>query len=152
VDPNRIELTIDSKLGDVFLAGLLVNSACRFTGLGEVEAYRMELCVVEAVNNAIHHAYHERPGNRVAVSLALYPDRMEFAITDQGDPIPADALETMRRVVAEDLDPFSCQELPENGLGLQIMLEVMDEVNYRSSGGTNTLDLIKRTSSPELPG
>jgi serine/threonine-protein kinase RsbW len=149
MEPNRIDLTIGSKLEDVFLAGLLVNSACRYAGLDEVEAYRMELCVVEAMNNAIRHAYHGQPGHRVAVSLELHSDRLEFSVSDSGEPIPPAELAKLRREAA-GAESFSSDELLENGMGLLIMLEVMDEVNYDSSGGVNTLRLTKRTPSLTL--
>lgn len=149
MEPNRIELSIDSRLEDVFLAGLLVNSTCRYAGLDEVEAYRMELCVVEAMNNAIRHAYHEKPGNRVVVSLTLHPDRMEFTVSDRGDPIPEAELAKLRREAA-GVEPFSSEELLENGMGLLIMLEVMDQVDYSSSDGLNTLRLLKRTPTLTL--
>lgn len=149
MEPNRIDLTIGSRLEDVFLAGLLVNSACRYAGLDEVEAYRMELCVVEAMNNAIRHAYRGEAGHRVAVSLALHPDRLEFTVSDSGVPIPAAELAKLRRE-ASGAETFSSDELLENGMGLLIMLEVMDQVDYDSRGGVNTLHLIKRTPALTL--
>jgi serine/threonine-protein kinase RsbW len=142
---NRIHLTIDSNLADVFLVGLLINSACRFVALDETEAYQMELCVVEAVNNAIRHAYDEQAGHEVAVSLAIFPGRLEFSVADRGSPISEDVLAVLRREAsAMDCDPFALDQFPKGGLGLEIMREVMDQVDYESGGGVNCLRMTKR--------
>ena len=146
---NRIHLTIDSSLADVFLVGLLVNSACRFVGLDETEAYQMELCVVEAANNTIRHAYNEQAGHEVAVSLAIFPDRLEFSVADRGSPISEDVLAVLRsEASATDYDPFALDQLPRVGMGLEIMREVMDQVDYESSGGGNCLRMTKRIPAP----
>lgn len=146
---NRIHLTIDSNLADVFLVGLLVNSACRFAGLDGTEAYQMELCVVEAVNNAIQHAYHGQAGHEVAVSLEMCPDRLEFTVAERGTPISEGALAVLRREAVEaDYDEATLDQLIEGGMGFQIMREVMDEVGYESSAGTNCLRMSKRIPLP----
>jgi len=148
---NRIHLTIDSNLADVFLVGLLINSACRFLGLDETEAYQMELCVVEAVNNTIRHAYRGQAGHEVAVSAAISPDRLEFSVRDRGSPISEDDLAVLRREAsATDCDPFALDQLPEGGIGLEIMREVMDQVDYESRGGVNCLRMTKRIPFPVL--
>ncbi len=148
MEPNRIDLVIDSKLGDVFLPGLLVNGVCRYAGLDEVAAYQVELSVVEAANNAICHAYGREAGHPVSISLSLYPDRMEVAVSDRGAPIPAQALEAVRCAAAAPDSRSSTEELPEGGLGLEILLEVMDQVDYSSADGVNTLRMLKRIAVP----
>lgn len=149
--PNRIHLTIDSNLADVFLVGLLINGACRFVGLDETEAYQMELCVVEAVNNTIQHAYHGQAGHEVAVSAAISTDRLEFSVRDSGSPISEDALAAWRcEASAADYDQFALGQLSEGGMGLDIMREVMDQVDYESSGGVNCLRMTKQIPVPVL--
>jgi anti-sigma regulatory factor (Ser/Thr protein kinase) len=43
-----------------------------------------------------------------------------------------------------DCDPFALDQLPKGGLGLEIMREVMDQVDYESGGGVNCLRMTKR--------
>ena len=133
---NRIHLTIDSNLADVFLVGLLINSASRFVGLDETEAYQMELCVVEAVNNTIRHAYGGQAGHEVAVSAAISPSRLEFSVADRGSPISGDVL--------------ACRLREKLRRAREIMREVMDQVDYESRGGVNCLRMTKRIPVPVL--
>ena len=42
-----------------------------------------------------------------------------------------------------EFDPDERQLLPEGGMGLQIMHELMDEVSYRREGDVNSLQLIR---------
>lgn len=142
---RTIELRIDSRLDDVFLIGLAVNRICSHCAIGEVEAYQLEVCVVEGVNNAIKHAYGEQPGHEVRVLLSLLTDRVEIEIRDRG--------RSMRRAAAEsprlEFDPGDLESLPEGGMGLFIMNDIMDELVYETQDGENVLRLVKRLERVE---
>lgn len=69
---------------------------------------------------------------------------MYLEILDCGDAMPPPFRERLRngsRVL--DFDPGDIQSLPESGMGLQIIHEIMDEVDYRSDAGVNRLSLMK---------
>jgi len=134
---GNITLTIESKLEEVFLVSSAVRSICKETPLSEMEVYQVETCVVEAVNNAILHAYDNMGGNRVAVAVALNDERLTVTVSDcgrtmQGEPggLP-------------ELDFQNVEELPENGWGWGIMRAWMDGVSYAAAGGQNVLRLVK---------
>ncbi|MFP4477074.1 MAG: ATP-binding protein [Desulfatibacillaceae bacterium] len=130
---RRIKLTIDSDLGCVFLVGIAVNRICSYMDLPELEAYQLETCVVEAVNNAVEHAYDGVFGHEVEVVVKLAPDRIRFEVYDAGRPLPsADPPEF-------NIDPDDLESLPERGMGLFIIHQVMDVVEYRVEEGRNVL-------------
>jgi len=133
---GSILLTIDSQLDNVFLVGLAVNEICRVVLPDEVNAYQAELCVVEAVTNAIKHAYKGEPGHRVELTLAVEEDGVVFRVCDTGVPMPQ-PLDT--RAAAKN-PPL----LAESGRGLFIISAAMDEVSYVSHEGTNVLTMVKR--------
>lgn len=140
-----IRFSFESSLDEIFLVSLVVNQVCNHIGLDEVSAYKVELCAVESVTNAIRHAYHHQVGNEVAVLIRFDQSRIELEIQDRGDPMPPQCVERLQngsRVL--DFDPFDIAALPEHGMGLQIIHEIMDETAYTSNAGVNCLRLIKQ--------
>jgi serine/threonine-protein kinase RsbW len=136
-EARRIELTIESRLEEVFLVGLAVRGICAYTSLTEMEASQMESCVVEVVNNAIKHSYHLQPGHDVEITISLYSERIEFSVSNTGEPMKSSEASRM------DFDPRDVRALPEGGMGLYIVRSVMDEVTYQSHAGVNTVGMAK---------
>ncbi len=134
---GKIRLIIDSDLSDVFMIGLSVNRLCLEIPVSEIEAYQMEVCVVEAVNNTIKHAYGNEKGHDVEVLIDLNEERIIFRIRDTGQTMKTPERPTL------DFDPDDRENCPEGGMGLFIMYQVMDDVAYSSSGGRNELTLTK---------
>jgi serine/threonine-protein kinase RsbW len=141
---SRLRLVIDSNLNDVVYVGLVVNKICEHLRMDPVGAYQVELCAVEAATNAIRHAYGNEGGHEVSISLAIANDRLEIEVADTGTAMPAGAQERLRQGSdVLDFDPENQAELPEGGMGLQIMREVMDQVTYRKEEHGNTVQLIR---------
>ena len=86
---RSITLSIDSRLDSVVTLGWAVNHITRrHMRLIELDAYHVELCVVEAVNNVIKHAYAEEAWHEVSVTVGLRDDRTEFRVCDRGSTMP----------------------------------------------------------------
>lgn len=143
MDKKQITLAIESNMKDVFLIGLAVNKIASYIGWNELESYRLELCVVEAVNNAIIHAYNREPGNRVEVTLTLYPDRLVFDVCDTGKAMPGHFLQ-QSDMASIQFEPDDLDSIPEAGMGLAIMKDIMDRVDYKTAGGKNCLTMTKK--------
>jgi len=137
MDSKKITFAIDSNLKDVSLIGLSINKICSQIPLTDVEVYQIEACVVEAINNTIEHAYQHTTGHRVEVNVNLYLDRIAFKVCDTGlsmKPAISPAL---------DFDPKDIDQLPEGGMGLFIIHQIMDQVTYRTDNGQNILEMTK---------
>src|SRR5690242_20035449 len=86
-DPMRtgtLTLSITSALDHVFLVGLSVRGICAGVSLDTACADAVELCVVEAVNNAIEHAYREQPGHPVEVDVEFESECLRIMVRDRG--------------------------------------------------------------------
>src|SRR4051794_39682762 len=55
-------------------------------GLPDDECRGISLAVDEALTNVIRHAYHRKMDQVVDLSCQAHADRLEFALTDRGDP------------------------------------------------------------------
>jgi len=139
---KTLHLSIASRLSDVALIGHAVRGVCAYSPLN-AEAYgEMEVCVVEAVNNAITHAYRRQEGFQVETSITLHHDKISFEISDSGVAIEEFAPRTL------EFDPEVISSIPENGMGLFIIETIMDEVSYRSKDGKNTLSFCRYFTQP----
>jgi serine/threonine-protein kinase RsbW len=148
---SHFRLSIDSNLADVSLVAVAVSSACTYLGLDAVSVSQVELCIVEAVTNAIQHAYHGQPGRVVSIALWSEIGMLHVDVIDNGSPMSARNVERLLQgsdvFEVHEIDPAS---LPESGRGLQIIHDLMDEVAYISEDSFNRLQLTKRCPCSEL--
>jgi serine/threonine-protein kinase RsbW len=139
-EAKTIKLTIDSRLENIGLVGLAVQALCSYLVFSKVEAYKIQLCVVEAVTNVVKHAYRTQPGHDATVVISLHPERISFQVLDTGE-----TMQPMSRDPVE-FDPANLATLPERGMGLYIIQTVMDEVDYQTADGINILTMTKYLS------
>jgi serine/threonine-protein kinase RsbW len=148
---SRLRLSIDSNLADVSLVAVAVSSACTYLGLDTASASQVELCIVEAVTNAIQHAYHGKPGQVVSVVISSEVDLLQLEVIDNGTPMSSKNLEHL----LQGTDIFQVRDidraaLVESGRGLQIIHDLMDDVAYTSENSFNRLQLTKRPPFSQL--
>jgi serine/threonine-protein kinase RsbW len=143
MNPRRIRLTIDSRLDHLARIGRAVGKLRSFIPLSALEAYQIELCVVEAETNSIKHAYRNESDRRVEVTFALYPDKLRLKVCDTGRPMDQKLFKEKTSSSLE-IDPKERSRLPETGRGLAIIREIMDTVAYRTDKGRNTLVMTKK--------
>lgn len=106
----------------------------------KVEAHvcnAVEICLTEALNNIIKHAYSGNNDKIIDVTVRKNSDYLEFELRDEGKP--------REKLVINELnfDPHDIDNLPESGMGLFIIKQLMDEINYYSLNGKNYFTLKK---------
>lgn len=122
------------------MAARRVRAFCRDLGMEEDEAAGVELAVVEAMNNAVLHAYDGSEDGKVELEMMRQPGgELVFAVTDWGRPFDFSAGTSGETVTPED----SAATLAESGRGLMIIGSIMDRLEYASADGANTLRLFK---------
>jgi serine/threonine-protein kinase RsbW len=148
---SQLELVIDSNLSDVALVAVAVKNICLYLGLDKSGANEVELCVVEAVTNAIKHAYHGNSGHPVSVLVSVSAEELQLEVTDCGTSMAASQVERLvEGTDVVEMDRIDQSSLAESGRGLQIIHDLMDKAAYIKKGNLNCLRLTKYISSPEL--
>ncbi len=138
VKDRTIKLVINSSFSNVSLLGVAVRGICSYLSLGEPDKYYTELCVVEAVNNVIKHAYGLESGNSIEVEIFLSDECMVFKVRDTGK-----FMHFVEEGDSCDLKLENLQDFPENGLGLFLIRSLMDEAFYERVGTENVFTLKK---------
>ena len=143
---NDLRLTVRSDprlLGSIrrMVRGWL--EACE---IDESRAAKAVLAIDEACANVIRHAYKGQSDQSLEVSLHAEVEYLQFQISDQGEPCPPECVER-RPLQTPDID-----ELQPGGLGVQLMYEVFDEVDFCPGavcGNCITLRLNRVTTEDE---
>ena len=136
---RTISLAIDSRPECIELLSHALYGLCRLTALPAVDIAKIELAMVEAVNNAVEHAYHGEPGHPVVVEFRLAPGGFNLLVRDRGEPMDPRKLAGLAEFAEPDrADPETWRS---RGRGLAIIKSCMDSVEYQVRDGVNTLTM-----------
>lgn len=134
---RTLHLKIDSRSECIELVSNAVRGLCRLTRLTTPDLAGIELALVEAINNAIEHAYHGEPGHPVMVTIDLAQDRLSVRIHDRGTPMDPRQLDQISELA--EPDPADPNTWSHRGRGLILIKSCMETVEYRTDQRLNTL-------------
>ena len=132
---KSIVLPNDTK--EVPQLAAFVDEVCKVVGFSPSITMQMNLAIEEAVVNVMKYAYP--PGTRgdVTVEAKSNDVRLKFTIIDSGMPFDP--------TVKADADTtLSAEERPIGGLGIHLVRQIMDSVNYERMDNLNVLTLRKK--------
>jgi anti-sigma regulatory factor (Ser/Thr protein kinase) len=140
---KRLILEIDSRLDAVTLPCEVVYLLCIAAGFAPIEGKKVEVCVAEAVNNSIRHAYQGDPDGRIELEVVLLPHELVVDVRDSGTSANTADMHTDHRHALE-VHPDRVQDISESRRGLALIQEVMDSFEYTPGTEMNRLRMIKR--------
>jgi serine/threonine-protein kinase RsbW len=136
-----ITFCIESDMRKVSLVGQLIQNICKLSRFTEDDSARVELAVVEAINNVIEHAYKMESNHKVEIICKLLVDKISVDICDVGHSLSSNALTTPTE---EKEISVITENLPDGGWGLKLIKSIMDEVTYSTNNGVNCMTLVKK--------
>ena len=109
-------------------------------GFEKSMARQIRLAVEEAVVNVIDYAYPAGVEGEVDISMMTDGQCLKVIISDAGVPFDP--------TLKENIDiSLSAEERQVGGLGIHLLREIMDSVNYEHLNGRNTLTLLKKITN-----
>lgn len=129
---QSIILQIDSRLDCVAHLGVRIKALCCEQGMDEMNSYQVQTAVTEAINNAVIHAYDNQAGHKVTLKWTLQDQTIRIEVSDEGKRLSK---------MPPDIEP---SPEAESGRGWWIMRRWMDQVNYVSSDGVNSLIMYRK--------
>jgi len=96
----------------------------------------LEICVDEACTNVIEHAYENNADNELNIIICIDTNRFSVCIRDRGKSFD------QSRYNVPDVVQLT-REGKSGGLGVHIIRQLMDEVEYITRGSVNEITLTK---------
>ena len=133
----RESLTINNSVSEITKLNAFVQSATTAVHMESNLSNKIKLAVEEAVTNCVEYAYP--PGTIGTVTLIIEADdaKIRFIIMDIGadfDPTSVRKADTTLTV----------DERPIGGLGVFLVRNLMDSINYERIDGKNVLRMEKK--------
>ncbi|MDP0587776.1 MAG: ATP-binding protein [Candidatus Endonucleobacter bathymodioli] len=135
---QQLKIEVDSTLSNTVMAAVAVRGVCEWARLALDVVNHIELCLVEALNNTIEHAYNDEPGNTVEIIIKKSQSVISLTVSDWGSVMPDDKLSVpvSETEVAGEME--SVDNLKASGRGLFIIRSLMSNVQYYSKNGKNS--------------
>ncbi len=130
-------ITLANNIEEVPQLNVFVDEVCEAAGLDMPETMSINLALEEAVVNVMDYAYPAGSHGEVTVQAEADDERIKFVITDHGIPFDPTAK-------AEVDTTLSLEERPTGGLGIHLVRQIMDSINYERENDTNVLTLRKK--------
>ena len=131
------ELRLEPLISEIPRLIEWVEARCALAGVAGEIAMKLALVLEEAVANVIHHGLPgSPPPHRISVRLDIGADSVAAEVIDNGRPFDPTG------TPPPDLS-LPLEQRPPGGLGIHLMRELMDGLDYRRSGDSNILRLHK---------
>ena len=127
-------ITLPNDVEEVPQLAVFVDEVCEALELDMSLTMNMNLALEEAVVNVMSYAYPAGTKGNVNIEAEADEERLKFVISDNGMPFDPTAKEEVDTTL-------SAEERQIGGLGIHLVRQIMDSVNYEYTDGKNVLTL-----------
>ena len=133
----RKSIVLSNDTQEVPQLNAFVDEVCQTVGFDQSVTMQIKVAIEEAVVNVMKYAYPSGHRGDVTIEAASNDIRLKFTITDSGKPFDP--------TVQSEVDTsLSAKERKIGGLGIHIMRQNMDSINYERMDNLNVLTLRKK--------
>lgn len=131
------ELILQNEVSEISKLAPFIESIGEELALPHSLVFNLNLALEEAISNIIFYAYPDQKGKEVKVQAITTDHNLIFTLTDSGEEFDPTRV--------EDADiTLSAAERPIGGLGIFLIKNIMNELEYQRIEGKNVLTLKKR--------
>jgi len=134
--PDALELTIEIDLAQLAVVRDHVERFAKQENLSRVVAFAAELALEELLTNTISYGYGDKSGQLIEIRLEVLGDQLIIRTVDG-------ALAFDPRTAKEPNTELSLKKRALGGLGVHLIKNLMDRVEYRHKDGKNHVTLRK---------
>ena len=132
-------LTLTNDLKRVPRLNTFIDEVCEANGFDMSAAMQINLAIEEAVVNVMNYAYPAGTVGNITIEVKSNGSEVSFIINDTGTPFDPTA--------KPEVDiTLSAEDRSIGGLGIHLIRQIMDHINYERDNGHNVLTLIKKIS------
>lgn len=130
-------ITLQNDIHQVPQLNAFIDSVAQQLRLDKTLQQQLKLAVEEAVVNVMQYSYPLGTTGNINVNAQCDGESLKFVISDQGKAF--DPTQTAKADTS-----LSVEERPIGGLGILLVRELMDSINYERVDGKNLLTLRKK--------
>jgi anti-sigma regulatory factor (Ser/Thr protein kinase) len=127
---------IENRIEELSSLAEQIDNLSEEWAISQALIMNINLVIEEAVSNIIFYAYNNNDKHEIKISISLENNRLTIKITDDG--IPFNPLAQQQ----PDIN-LPVGERPVGGLGIFLISQMMDEMNYARQKNQNILTLKK---------
>ena len=130
-------LVIENDISEISKLAVFIDELGEKMNLTPELIFNLNLVLEEAVSNVILYAYGEEKHKEISLMANMSDGNLVFVLTDSGkvfDPT---------KVPDADIT-LSAEEREIGGLGIFLIRQIMDKVDYQRIGGKNVLTMRKQ--------
>ena len=144
-DGESLEISLVNDLRELARLAARIDEFCEARNLGPQIGYAVNLSVDEILTNTISYGYDDEEPHKIEVVVSMEGDTIVVVIVD--DSTAFDLSQTPDADVES-----SVEERALGGLGLFLVHQMMDGVEYRRMDGRNVVTLTRKTAGAAAGG
>ena len=139
LDDNVLEVFLANELGEIVGVAAKVDAFCEANEVSPDVAYPVNLSLDEILTNTISYGYDDGETHRIEITVRLEAEALVVVIVDDSSAFDVTA------APEPDIEA-SLDERQVGGLGLFLVHQMMDNVEYERVDGRNVVTLTKRSA------
>ncbi len=140
-DGASVEISLVNDLREIAGVAAKVDAFCAARELPEQIAYAVNLAIDEILTNTISYGYDDDDPHRIELILRLEAGALIVVTVDDSRAFDPSLVEQMPNLEA------SLEDRALGGLGLFLVQQMMDHVEYQRRDGCNVVTLTKSTDA-----
>ena len=129
---SPLSLVLRNDLSELERMAQAVSAWCRGNGVSAEAEYQINLALDEIVSNVIRHGWKDEGEHQLLVQVSRTESELTVEVED--DAAPFNPLEAPAPDITKPLE-----ERPVGGLGIHLVRQIMDGLEYRRHDGKNLL-------------
>lgn len=127
---------IENQIGELTSLAGKIDELAEEWEISQALVMNINLVIEEAVSNIIFYGFADKRKHEIEILITLDNNLLTISITDDG--IPFNPLEQQQPDIT-----LPAEERPVGGLGIFLISQIMDEMQYTRKGNLNILTLNK---------
>ena len=137
-----MKISLANDLQEIAVVGARIDEFCESHDVPPQVAYAVSLSVDELLNNTISYGYADDEPHTIELTLRVEDGAVVVQIVDDGREFESSG------VPAPDTEA-ALEDRTVGGLGLFIVHQMMDSVEFRREDGRNVVTIAKKTDAGE---
>ena len=142
MDDDTLEISLVNDLRELARIAAQIDDFCASRDLGPQVGYAVNLSVDEVLTNTISQGYDDDEPHRIELIVCMEAETLVVVIVDDSNAF------NVSRAPSSDF-ASSIEEMNLDELGLFLVHQMMDGVEYQRLGGCNVVTLTKKTTGSE---